>query len=98
MKIEKVYNWLSKAVFQEMNPQVMEILAYTESETPKGTNRRLLLKSSTGGQYQVDIFGETVNELIEQLGDETDRWISRKVSVMLVKKGDKDIKKFKALP
>lgn len=98
MKIEKVYNWLSKSVFQPQelgNPVSFEIVKFTETQSAKGPNRRLLLKHKNAKQYQCDIFGDTLNDLIDYLGDDTDLWTGKKVSVMLVKRGDKDIKQFK---
>jgi len=98
MKLEKVYNWLSKSVFQPQelgNPASFEIVKYTETDSAKGINRRLLLKHKNGKQYQCDIFGDTLNDLIDGLGDDTDKWYGRFVSIMLVKRGDKEIKQFK---
>ena len=101
MKVEKVSNWLSKSLFQPQNlgnPITAEIIAYSESKGEKGINRRLLLKHANKKQYQCDVFGDTFNQLIDDLGDDTDKWIGRQVQVMLVMKGEQEIKQFKVLP
>lgn len=101
MKVSKVVNWLSKSLFQPQelgNPITLEIVNYEESESAKGTNRRLSGKHSNGKVYTFDIFGEVINGLIDTLGDDTDKWIGRKIQVSLLMRGDKEVKQVKVLP
>lgn len=101
MKVTKVTNWLSKALFQPQelgNPIHLEIVKYEETTTAKGINRRLSGKHANGKIYEFDIFGDTVGELIQTLGDDSDKWISRKIAVSLFLRGDKEVKVVKILP
>jgi hypothetical protein len=95
MKVSKAINWLSKSQFQPQflgNPIELTIQDYTEEENAKGINRRIVARHANGKDYSFDIFGDVLNVLIDNLGDDSDLWKGKKIRVMLVMKGDKEIK------
>lgn len=95
MKVEKSRNWLSKNLFspdQLGNPILLSIEAFEQEKSAKGYNRRIVGKHQNGKSYCFDIWGDTLNYLIDNLGDETDKWIGTKIKVMLVMRGDKELK------
>lgn len=102
MKISKTRNWLSKALFNADslgNPILLTIADFESEETPKGTTHRLVVTHESGKIFAFDVFGDALNSLIDQLGDETDTWKSRKIKVMLLKGTDgKDKKTIQVLP
>lgn len=101
VKVSKVVNWLSKALFQPQelgNPISLVIVGYEEEQSAKGINRRLSGKHANGKIYQFDVFGEIVNKLISELGEDSDMWINKRIQVMLVMKGDKEIKQITVIP
>jgi len=100
MKVSKPINWLSKGLFQPDklgNPITAKIVNYEEEQSAKGTNRALSVDHK-GIIYRFDVFGEALNVLIDNIGDDSDKWIGRTIRVMLVMKGDKEIKKVEVLP
>ena len=101
MKVSKPVNWLSKALFQPQhlgNPIELEITEYNESQTSKGIDRNVLGKHKNGRIYQFSVFGDTLGQLIDGLGDDSDKWIGRRIQVMLVMRGDKELKHVRVMP
>lgn len=101
MQVTKVISWLSKSLFQQSelgNPIFLEIKAYEEEQGEKGLNRRITGKHTNGRSYSFDIYGDTLNLLIDELGGDSDKWMGRKISVMLVNSAGKEKKIVKILP
>jgi len=93
-------NWLSKALFQADklgNPIILKISDYIEEAGSKGLNRRLSGLHNNGTTYQLDVYGDTIQTLIRDLGPDSDKWKGRMIRVMLVMKGDKEIKKLEVI-
>lgn len=99
MKIEKPINWLSKNLFQVDklgNPISAIIKDYEQEKTAKGINRRLVVDVN-GIIYKFDIWGDVVADLVDGFGDDTDFWKDKRIRIMLVMKGDKEIKKVQCM-
>jgi hypothetical protein len=99
-KVTKVTNWLSKSLFQPQNlgnPIELQLTEYHEEDGAKGTDRILIGKHANGKLYQFNVFGDNFNLLIDKLGDETDTWIGKKLRIMNVMRGDKEIKQIEVV-
>lgn len=98
--VTKAVNWLSKASFQPDklgNPVTLTIESYEESQTAKGIDRLITGRHTNGKSYSFNIFGDVVNQLIDTLGGDSDKWIGKRIQVSLVMRGDKEIKTVKVI-
>jgi len=96
MKVTKAINWLTAKMFQPDqlgNPIKVMIVDYYEEKGAKGMNRRLRVEHANKNIYEFDIFGSTMNGLIDLYGDDSEKWVGKNINVSLVKVGDKDTKR-----
>lgn len=101
MIVEQPINWLSKAQFQPEklgNPITLMVTGYAEEKGTKGVNRRITGLHINGTEYTFDVYGDVIATLLKDLGNDSDKWNGRYIRVMLVQKGDKDIKKVTVMP
>lgn len=81
MKVEKEVRYLPKQKFNESNPIRAKIVGYSEDSNGKFKDKNLILQVD-GVDYKMTIWGDNFNRLIKVLGDDTDSWINKAVSIM----------------
>jgi len=91
-KIERDANWLKSEQFNLGNPLWFSITDVTQKEGKFGKQElTVFIKSDMDGEiYQSSVFGKNKNKLIDKLGDDTDKWIGKRVKILALTDTDKD--------
>lgn len=92
MQLEKPINWLNADVLAQ--PMTAKIVSFEQMKSAKGPVNRLTVQNVDDSvEYVFDIFKDVQRSLIDQLGEETDDWINKKIRISGEKRGEKFYKR-----
>jgi len=89
MKLVQETSWIGDLDFKAANPQIARVTGFSISSDDKGRSQKeLSMQMQTGKARKMGIYTDSLNELIKAFGEETDLWIGKQVSILLVKTTD----------
>jgi len=82
VKAQKQYRWITAADFATNNPIRGMLTGFFQGTSDKGKPTNVaLLKTDQHGLRQFELWGESMNALIDAWGDETDAWMGRRLEI-----------------
>lgn len=76
MKRSKVYGWLPKTLFEKQNPLTGIVVSVEDA------NDEIIMRIDINKTvYQISLYGERLNSMIHQFGEEDSKWIGKQISI-----------------
>lgn len=81
MEIPKVVSWVSDSDFSKENPIVGKIEAIEQGTNQWGKPEIVLKLDISGNKRQISLFGDNRNQVIDKLGTDGDKWLSKSIQI-----------------